>query len=114
MQSLRHADFVIEAVVEDEGIKRAIFQQLDKVGMAHTCTWMGLSGRCYSVTDILITLNAQLPGTFAELYEARTTNQQTLALLGQALPVRAIRLAARNASNALEFMMGHSAIHALS
>jgi 3-hydroxyacyl-CoA dehydrogenase len=31
VQALRHADFVIEAVVEDEGIKRNIFQTLDKV-----------------------------------------------------------------------------------
>jgi 3-hydroxyacyl-CoA dehydrogenase len=31
VQGLRHADFVIEAVVEDEGIKRNIFQTLDKV-----------------------------------------------------------------------------------
>lgn len=31
MQGLRHADFVIEAVVEDEAIKRNIFQTLDKV-----------------------------------------------------------------------------------
>lgn len=31
IQGLRHADFVIEAVVEDEAIKRGIFQRLDKV-----------------------------------------------------------------------------------
>eukprot|EP00882_Tetradesmus_deserticola_P001208 GHRQ01001306.1.p1 GENE.GHRQ01001306.1~~GHRQ01001306.1.p1 ORF type:complete len:300 (+),score=105.45 GHRQ01001306.1:336-1235(+) len=36
LESLRHADFVIEAVVEDEGVKRNIFQTLDKVTSVHT------------------------------------------------------------------------------
>ena len=30
---MKHADFIVEAVVEDEGVKRNIFQQLDKVGL---------------------------------------------------------------------------------
>jgi 3-hydroxyacyl-CoA dehydrogenase len=34
---MKHADFIVEAVVEDEKVKRSIFQELDKVG---TCwTW---------------------------------------------------------------------------
>jgi 3-hydroxyacyl-CoA dehydrogenase len=28
---MKHADFIVEAVVEDEGVKKSIFQQLDKV-----------------------------------------------------------------------------------
>lgn len=36
LEGLRHADFVIEAVVEDEAIKRNIFQTLDKVTSVHT------------------------------------------------------------------------------
>lgn len=28
---MKHADFIIEAVVENEGVKRSIFQELDKV-----------------------------------------------------------------------------------
>jgi 3-hydroxyacyl-CoA dehydrogenase len=30
---MKHADFIVEAVVEDEAVKRGIFQQLDKVSM---------------------------------------------------------------------------------
>lgn len=30
-QGMKHADFIIEAVVENEGVKRSIFQELDKV-----------------------------------------------------------------------------------
>jgi 3-hydroxyacyl-CoA dehydrogenase len=30
-QGLKHADFVIEAVVENEDVKKNIFRQLDKV-----------------------------------------------------------------------------------
>eukprot|EP00775_Hariotina_reticulata_P014291 gene14291-18_t len=36
LDGLRHADFVIEAVVEDEAVKRSIFQQLDKATSVHT------------------------------------------------------------------------------
>jgi 3-hydroxyacyl-CoA dehydrogenase len=28
---MKHADFIVEAVVEDESVKKGIFQQLDKV-----------------------------------------------------------------------------------
>lgn len=31
LQGMKHADFIVEAVVEDEGVKKSIFQQLDKV-----------------------------------------------------------------------------------
>jgi hypothetical protein len=31
VQGMKHADFIVEAVVEDEGVKKGIFQQLDKV-----------------------------------------------------------------------------------
>jgi 3-hydroxyacyl-CoA dehydrogenase len=40
LQGLRHADFVIEAVVEDEEIKRNIFQTLDKVRSSHSSKYM--------------------------------------------------------------------------
>lgn len=36
MDGMKHADFIIEAVVEDEGVKRNIFQQLDKITSVHT------------------------------------------------------------------------------
>ena len=37
-QPLRDVDFVVEAVTENEGVKRAIFQQLDRVSRVIVCS----------------------------------------------------------------------------
>lgn len=43
LQGMKHADFIIEAVVEDEKVKRSIFQQLDKVGVRRAlAVWLAM------------------------------------------------------------------------
>jgi hypothetical protein len=42
MQGMKHADFIVEAVVEDEAVKRGIFQQLDKVSAGGIMAAAGL------------------------------------------------------------------------
>jgi 3-hydroxyacyl-CoA dehydrogenase len=48
LQNFKQADFVVEAVSEDEQLKRSIFQHLDKVchtgGLMHT-RWLQISVR---------------------------------------------------------------------
>jgi 3-hydroxybutyryl-CoA dehydrogenase len=36
LDGMKHADFIVEAVVEDESVKKGIFQQLDKITSVHT------------------------------------------------------------------------------
>lgn len=40
---MKDVDFVIEAVTENEDVKKAIFAKLDKVS---SCLWVKLSGSC--------------------------------------------------------------------
>jgi hypothetical protein len=63
MQGLRHADFVIEAVVEDEAVKRSIFQQLDKVtgrGLCITPVHPMTPASCLSPSFLLADVSYQI------------------------------------------------------
>lgn len=81
---MKHADFIVEAVVEDEKVKRSIFQELDKVRIgisishptrthaAATAAAVGAHGSMQEVQTScmhvrMLVLQRHLPGTHVVL-----------------------------------------------